>query len=115
MLLRNSDKFNTCRITVINVVRVNEKCLAFFFLRDPETAKHHKKSMGVTLLGLQKKTTNFNWQEQAGFLLDSCCRQQGFRCGILFFSVASTLKMFVSISRSVSFKHFLPRVKKTVQ
>lgn len=107
MLLRNSDKFKTCRIVVINVIPSEWEMFSFFFLWDPETAKHHKAFMGIILLGLQKKTTNFNWQEQAGFSFDSCCRQQGFRCYILFQCCKHfKIKMFVGISSAVSFKHF---------
>lgn len=69
---------------MINVVPSESEMFNFLFLRDPEATKHYITSMEVTLLGLQKKTTNFNWQEQAGFSLDSCCRRQGFGSGVLF-------------------------------
>lgn len=106
MLLRNSDKFKTCRIVVINVIPSEWEVFSLFFLWDPEIA-NHKASMGIILLGLQKKNTNFNWQEQAGFSLDSCCRQQGFRCYILFQCCKHfKIKMFLCISSSVSFIHF---------
>lgn len=63
------------------VVCSNGEMFSFLFLGDPEAGKHYKTSMEVTLLWLQKKTTSFNWQGQAGFPLDSCCRQQGFGSG----------------------------------
>lgn len=76
----------------MNVILKGGKVLSFLFNGDPEAARHYKTSMEVSLLGLQKKTTNFNWQVQAGFSLDSCCRQLGFGLGITFSNVARLLK-----------------------
>ena len=90
---------NSCN----NVVPSEGEAFSFLFLGDPEAAKHYKTPTEVTLLELQKKTTNFNWQEQAGFSLDSCFRQQGFGCGILFQCCKPfKIRMFVSVSSSVS-------------
>lgn len=89
---------------------------SFLFLGYPEAAKHYKMSMEATLLGLQKKTTNFNWQEQAGFSPDSCCRQQGFGSGVIFQNCKPfKIRMFVSFSSSVFLKHFLHKVKEAVK
>lgn len=101
MFLRDSDIFKTHSIVVINVARSESEVFSFLFLGDTWAEKHYKISVEATLLGLQEKTTDFNWQEQAGFSLDSCCRQQGFGCGILFQCCKPfKIRMFVSVSSS---------------